>query len=125
MVIVAILLVVVIFAGVWTIVSKQQTQNISQDKQGQSKTYTMDEVAQHNSKSDCWTVISDDVYNLTGYVNRHPGGDEILRACGKDGTELFDSRTTTDGQPVGSGTRHSQAAEEQLVQLKIGTLSNE
>lgn len=85
----------------------------------------MDEVAQHNSKSDCWTVISDDVYNLTGFANRHPGGDEVLRACGEDGTVLFNSRQTTDGQPVGSGAPHSQAAQEQLNQLKIGTLNKE
>lgn len=85
----------------------------------------MDEVSMHNSRTDCWTVISGEVYDLTDYVIRHPGGNEILRACGTDATSLFNSRQTTDGQPVGSGTPHSQAAREQLTQLKIGNLIEE
>ena len=38
-------------------------------------------------------------------------------------TTLFTSRTTKDGQSIGSGTPHSQAAQEQLDQLKLGTLA--
>ena len=95
------------------------------DKQtsDQAKTYTLSEVARHASKDDCWAIISDDVYDLTEFINRHPGGDEILRACGTDATTLFNSRQTQDGQWVGSGTPHSQAAVEQLAKLKIGTVN--
>ena len=63
------------------------------------------------------------VFELTDFINRHPGGDEVLRACGTDATTLFTSRTTKDGQSIGSGTPHSQAAQEQLDQLKLGTLA--
>lgn len=84
----------------------------------------MDEVSQHNSRNDCWTVISGEVYDLTDYVIRHPGGNEILRACGTDATSLFNSRQSADGRErVGSGAPHSQAAAEQLARLKIGTLT--
>ena len=64
------------------------------------------------------------MYDLTDYVIRHPGGNEILRACGTDATSLFNSRQSADGRErVGSGTPHSQAAAEQLARLKIGTLT--
>lgn len=113
-------------AGLWVIVGNRQAQQSSDSEPGQqTKVFSMSEVAQHTSKEDCWTIISGDVYDLTEYINRHPGGDEILRACGVDATTLFNSRQTSDGQLVGTGTPHSQAASEQLANLKIGTLTKE
>lgn len=85
---------------------------------------TKEEVAQHDSSSDCWTIINGDVYDLTSYVSEHPGGDEIERACGIDGTTLFERRETESGETVGSGTPHSSTAESQLRNLQIGTLAN-
>lgn len=111
-------------AGIWVLSQRQASQS-SESIVEQENSYTMDEVSMHNSRTDCWTVISGEVYDLTDYVIRHPGGNEILRACGTDATSLFNSRQTTDGQPVGSGTPHSQAAREQLTQLKIGNLIEE
>lgn len=116
------ILVTVIGLGVWTIVSKQSQPNSTTQTSQPTDSWTVDEVAQHSSKNDCWTIISGDVYNLTTFINRHPGGDEILRACGTDATTLFTSRQTDDGQFVGSGTPHSQTAYEQLAELKIGSL---
>ena len=49
----------------------------------------MEEVAQHNSELDCWTVIGGKIYNIAPFVSQHPGGKKILKAAGKDGTELF------------------------------------
>lgn len=118
-------LIIVIGLGIWAVVSKQSQQN-SNIKTGQpTDSWTSEEVAQHFSKNDCWTIISDGVYDLTTFINRHPGGDEILRACGTDATTLFTSRQTDDGQFVGSGSPHSQTAYEQLAEFKIGTLSKE
>ena len=53
------------------------------------KYYTLEEVAQHNSELDCWTVINGRIYNITPFVKSHPGGKKILKAAGIDGTELF------------------------------------
>lgn len=85
-------------------------------------TFTEAEVASHNTESDCWTIINSSVYDITEYVSRHPGGDEILRACGTDATTLFETRTTEEGEEVGSGEPHSQSAHSQLETLKIGKL---
>lgn len=120
--IIVILLVVAIGAGVWILLGNRQSQTPPQNTLEQAKTFTISEVALHDSKEDCWTVISGNVYDLTKFINRHPGGDEILRACGTDATILFTKRQTQEGQPVGSGSPHSPAASEQLAKLKIGTL---
>jgi cytochrome b involved in lipid metabolism len=67
------------------------TQNFGEEKTKENeKIYTMEEISKHNSKESCWTVIRGDVYDLTNWINKHPGGaDKILKICGKDGTDLF------------------------------------
>ncbi|PIR89457.1 MAG: hypothetical protein COU07_00970 [Candidatus Harrisonbacteria bacterium CG10_big_fil_rev_8_21_14_0_10_40_38] len=48
------------------------------------------DVAKHNSKTSCWTIIDGKVYDLTEWIGQHPGGQQaILSLCGKDGTEAF------------------------------------
>lgn len=48
------------------------------------------EVAKHNTASDCWSVINGNVYDLTGFLPSHPGGQSVIEAiCGKDGTKAF------------------------------------
>lgn len=43
------------------------------------KTYTMAEVSQHSTSTDCWLILSNGVYDVTPYISRHPGGDAILK----------------------------------------------
>lgn len=108
-------------AGVY--VSYNQSNSTEPASQATDQTtFTAEEVKKHDSKADCWTIISDSVYDITSYIPRHPGGDEILRACGEDATTLFTQRQTSDGESVGSGSPHSNNAQEQLNKLKIGTL---
>merc|ERR1712048_247161 len=52
--------------------------------------YTMEEVAKHTTKSDCWVVVADQVLNVTSFLSQHPGGElAILTFAGKDATEEF------------------------------------
>lgn len=50
----------------------------------------MEEVAEHNSTNDCWIVIEGRVYDLSKWLNKHPGGLlPILNLAGKDSTDAF------------------------------------
>jgi cytochrome b involved in lipid metabolism len=78
--------------------------------------YTLDEVARHATANDCWLAIHDKVYDVTAFIPRHPGRGAILEGCGKDATTLFETR------PMGSGTPHSDKANDMLETYEIGTL---
>ncbi|XP_022606626.1 cytochrome b5 reductase 4 [Seriola dumerili] len=52
---------------------------------------TQEELQKHNTRDDCWTCIRGMVYNVTPYMDYHPGGEEeLMKAAGIDGTDLFD-----------------------------------
>lgn len=74
--------------------------------------YTLAEVATHNSASDCWLIVDGSVYNATEFIPNHPGGAAIIKGCGKDATSLF------EGQQ-----KHQAEAQAMLETLKIGTLT--
>jgi len=76
--------------------------------------YTMNEVAAHGTKGDCWMVIDGKVLNLSGYT-AHPGGDTFVPYCGKDGTEGF----ATMGE---RGRDHSQSAYAEIEDYVIGKI---
>ena len=65
------------------------------------------------SASSCWTVIRGEVYDLTEWISKHPGGaDKIIQLCGIDGTAKF------VGQHGGS-----EKQETALATFKIGVLA--
>merc|ERR1712070_187316 len=52
--------------------------------------FTLEEVAKHNSKGDCWVVVAGQVLNVSNFLSQHPGGElAILTFAGKDATEEF------------------------------------
>lgn len=111
--------------------SAEQTVTTSTDQQAldtetaDQEVYAVAEVADHNSPTDCWTIISGSVYDITSYVQRHPGGNDILKACGTDGSSLFLQREDSNGNAVGSGEPHSSSAQSQLASFKIGTVQTQ
>ena len=55
-----------------------------------SRDMSMDEVHNHSSVRDCWTVIKGDVYDLSNYWDEHPGGEDAIKeSCGVDSTVRF------------------------------------
>mgnify|MGYP002139048274 CR=1 FL=1 len=55
-----------------------------------SKSFLMSEISAHNSKASCFTVVGQNAYDVTAWVNEHPGGEQaILGMCGKDATAEF------------------------------------
>jgi cytochrome b involved in lipid metabolism len=81
-----------------------------------STSITLDEVVKHADAKSCFMAVEGNVYDVTSYIPNHPGRDAILQGCGKDATEMFNSRP-------GKGTSHSNRARDTLLKLKIGVLS--
>lgn len=69
----------------------QHTKDLAGRKGHPLRAITLDEVKQHQTEHDCWTVLDGKVYNLTPYLHYHPGGLKILvdDAAGRDCTALF------------------------------------
>lgn len=82
----------------------------------ESKGIPMETVAEHGLPGDCWVVINNNVYNVTDYLSSHPGGKSIEQGCGKDATQMFETR------PMGSKTPHSDRARSMLEKYYIGDL---
>ncbi|TRZ00208.1 hypothetical protein DNTS_022587 [Danionella cerebrum] len=75
------------------------------------KYYTREEVQNHNMSKDTWVIIHDKIYDITSFMEEHPGGEEVLlEQAGADATESFED--------VG----HSMDAREMLLQYYIGEL---
>ena len=57
-------------------------------KQEQQKTvYTWDEIAKHDKREDRWMVIQGEVYNITNWARKHPGGTKVIsHYSGQDAT---------------------------------------
>lgn len=53
-------------------------------------TYTLVDISTHKDATSCYSAINNSVYDLTMWINLHPGGKgAILSICGIDGTEKF------------------------------------
>ena len=76
-----------------------------------SSTYTWDEVRQHTSAGDLWLVIDNKIYDVSQWMDEHPGGDFVLlQEAGKDATAAF------------ADIGHSPYAEGLLKEYYIGDL---
>ncbi|CAO1430269.1 unnamed protein product [Diamesa serratosioi] len=75
------------------------------------KLYSLAEVGKHNSNRSSWITIHNDVFDVTQFLNEHPGGEEVLlEQAGKEATESFED--------VG----HSSDARELMKKYKVGEL---
>ncbi|KAL7943061.1 hypothetical protein V8C42DRAFT_347039 [Trichoderma barbatum] len=73
--------------------------------------YSLQEIGLHNSAGDAWMVIHGEVYDVTKYIQSHPGGvDVLIEAAGTNSSEDFDN------------AGHSNDAFNLMVPLQIGKL---
>ncbi|KPV76232.1 uncharacterized protein RHOBADRAFT_42560 [Rhodotorula graminis WP1] len=55
-----------------------------------SKTLTAKEVSDHATADSAWVIVDGGVYDVTEFVEEHPGGKKVLlKACGKDSSKQF------------------------------------
>ncbi|KAJ9104961.1 hypothetical protein QFC19_003758 [Naganishia cerealis] len=74
-----------------------------------TKTFTLDDLKQHGARDSFYMLLHDKVYDVTKFLDDHPGGDEVmLEEAGKDATEAFED--------VG----HSDEARELLGPMFVG-----
>jgi cytochrome b involved in lipid metabolism len=78
-----------------------------------SGTYTLADIQTHNTEQSCYSAINGNVYDLTDWINKHPGGKmAIMFICGKDGTNGFMGKHA-----------QSEKAKAALAKYKIGTFT--
>ncbi|KAK1909975.1 hypothetical protein P3342_008147 [Pyrenophora teres f. teres] len=57
-------------------------------------TLTRESVASHNTPEDLWCIIDHKVYDLSDFVDAHPGGSVVLgQVAGQDATTAFTTST--------------------------------
>lgn len=60
------------------------------ESQEPGKKLTRDEVAKNNTEDSLWMIIDHKVYDLTDFVDAHPGGNVVLQqVAGQDATQAF------------------------------------
>jgi len=61
------------------------------------RVYTREEVGKHNTPSNGWVIIHNKVYNVTKWIEYHPGGETVLKdRLGKDITVDFEDKNHTE-----------------------------
>lgn len=78
--------------------------------------YSLAEVASHKTKSDCWVVLHGIVYDVTEFLDQHPGGVSALCKEGRAGNDI-----TLPFERIG----HSENAKALLKNLQVGILDND
>ncbi|KAI3950842.1 hypothetical protein MKX01_021963 [Papaver californicum] len=81
---------------------------------GEVKSFPLSEVTLHSSKSDCWLTIHGKVYDVTNFLEEHPGGEDVLLESAAKGD------ATNDFEDVG----HSSTATSMLSSYLVGTLDS-
>ncbi|KAI8854482.1 cytochrome b5-like heme/steroid binding domain-containing protein [Chytridium lagenaria] len=78
-----------------------------------AKVFAWSDIGAHNTRDDCWMVIDKKVYDITKFLDEHPGGEEVLlEQAGIDASEAFEE--------IG----HSDDARDLLKKFYLGDLAD-
>lgn len=98
--------------GATPIVADTSSDTLQKIQTAGVKQFSMQDVSKHTSANDCYLSINGGVYDVTSYINYHPGGRRIITSrCGTEVTNIF-------------ARIHSNRAWDLLKNYKIGELSN-
>ncbi|KAF8999105.1 fatty acid-2 hydroxylase [Cyathus striatus] len=76
--------------------------------------FAHEDVAEHNKSTSCWVSRAGKVYNVTSFLNDHPGGDDlIMKYAGKDIEAVMKNKDEHE---------HSESAYEMLEDYVIGRI---
>ncbi|XP_059060551.1 uncharacterized protein LOC131853616 [Achroia grisella] len=109
--IVALTMAALRFVNPWTIETKWVEKIQPGTPEAKDRVITLAEVSCHDTPQDCWVVIYDRVYDITTFLEEHPGGADImLEYAGQDASTAFRS----------SG--HTRSASKALDRFLVGEL---
>lgn len=94
--------------------TKKKPVELANAKKRELGLFSVEEVAMHNTRDDLWLILrlrgQPRVYDVTSYVDEHPGGDAIMTNAGGDSTEAF------------TGPQHPPRVMDLIDDFCIGTL---
>ncbi|KAF8530912.1 cytochrome b5 [Gautieria morchelliformis] len=104
---------------------------MSDKKDGKEVTY--DELKQHVNKENLYILLHNKVYNVSKFIDEHPGGDEVMLAeAGKDATEAFEdvghsdeARALLDGLYVGDFEKGGVLKTKEIPNRTSGVVAQE
>lgn len=105
-IIIAVLAVIVIAGGIAIAdmssnPKAEEPSGVTATSTDSAATYSMSEVAKHGDAKSCWTVVNGGVYDVTLWIDQHPGGrGAILSLCGRDGTTAFGAQHGGERNPA-------------------------
>ncbi|XP_050361956.1 uncharacterized protein LOC126781162 [Nymphalis io] len=82
------------FVSPWSVdtATKWSTRIVPGTPEAKDRVITLAEVSLHDTPKDCWVVIYDRVYDITDFLDEHPGGyDVMLEYAGRDASTAFRS----------------------------------
>ncbi|KKP39919.1 hypothetical protein A2483_00395 [Candidatus Peregrinibacteria bacterium RIFOXYC2_FULL_33_13] len=68
----------------------------NQEVKPEEKSINQEELAKHNKKEDCWTLVDGKVYDITPFIALEKHKPTIVKACGIDATDIFNQKHTEE-----------------------------
>jgi cytochrome b involved in lipid metabolism len=104
--------IIIVFGGKF--ITGQNTQSGTQNTNlilSTTTDITLQDVAKHNTATNCWEIVNGKVYNVTDIITTHKNSsDLVIPYCGKDATAAYNNGN------------HSQRSDNKLAGYFVGNL---